>query len=56
MKTVIHQALGYVLGSDTLERAQVEDAFVRDEVVILIKREKIFLKPLKNIVNRLQLN
>ncbi len=31
VKAVIHQPLRHVLGGDALERAQVEDAFVRDE-------------------------
>ena len=32
-RSEIHQALRRVLGGDALERAQVDDAFVRDEAV-----------------------
>ena len=41
VKAVIHQALRDVLGGDAVERAQVEDAFVRDEAVAV----EIFFEP-----------
>ena len=50
MKAVIHQALRDVLGGDAVERAQVEDAFVRDEAVAAVERGEMFFEPLGNVI------
>ena len=50
MKAVIHQALGDVLGGGGLERAQVEDAFVRDEAVAAVERREMLFEPLGSVI------
>ena len=50
VKAVIHQPLRHVLGGRALERAQIQNALVRDEAVAAVEGREMFLEPLGNVI------
>jgi hypothetical protein len=51
VKAVIHQPLRHVLGGgDAVERAQIQNALVRDEAVAAVERREIIFQPLGNVI------
>ena len=50
VEAVVHQPLGYILGGDLLELAQVQDALMRHAPVCTVKGREIRLQPLGNVI------